>query len=637
MILGIVQDWFFALPGIFIPNAVLSFGGAAPAWQPLWPAYACSLLLVLSLLYVPAAAGPLGNWPFSVLAVLARFGGAAFFFLLHPGEFPALFGTLDLSFGLIQAVLLALAALRGEPGPVTDDPSAPATWWPLILRVLAALLIAGVLAGASAWYYIFREVPQPYAGEEEFSREAFLYGSIGTEDAQGLPYWVWVVLPRVFPEYLPEPRTGGYAALGILWEPGEPMPVGFSKKTIGFDRVGINCALCHAGSYRVRAEGSPTVVAGAPATRVDPLAYQRFLFACASDPRFNADVLMRAIGYETKLSAAENLLYRRALIPRTRAALLEQKKAYAWTQKNPDWGRGRIDPFNPVKFTLLEMEPDGSVGNSDMQPLWNRRARVGHSLHWDGLNTSLTEVVDSGAIGDGATYKSLPAAQLRKMEAWLMDLQPPAYPWKELGREPDEKLIAAGRQVYAKTCAVCHATGKEKMEGEPQGPSARRNGTVIPIDEIRTDRSRLGMWSQDAADRYNTKAQGYPFAFKSFVKNDGYLAVPLDGLWLRGPYLHNGSVPTVADLLKPAAERPTVFWRGYDVIDPVGLGFISGEEARKAGGWKQEVARDGKPVPGNGNGGHQDIKDRDGKVLINYGTGLPPEQRKALLEFLKTL
>src|SRR3712207_7818528 len=41
----------------------------------------------------------------------------------------------------------------------------------------------------------------------------------------------------------------------------------------------------------------------------------------------------------------------------------------------------------------------------------------------------------------------------------------------------------------------------------------------------------------------------------------------LDGLWLRAPYLHNGSVPTVEDLLEPAARRPTVFYRGYDVYD----------------------------------------------------------------------
>ncbi len=60
---------------------------------------------------------------------------------------------------------------------------------------------------------------------------------------------------------------------------------------------------------------------------------------------------------------------------------------------------------------------------------------------------------------------------------------------------------------------------------------------------------------------------------------EGYNAVFLDGIWLRAPYLHNGSVPTLRDLLKPVAERPRLFWRGYDLYDPVNVGFFS----RRAG------------------------------------------------------
>jgi len=47
----------------------------------------------------------------------------------------------------------------------------------------------------------------------------------------------------------------------------------------------------------------------------------------------------------------------------------------------------------------------------------------------------------------------------------------------------------------------------------------------------------------------------------------------LDGIWLRAPYLHNGSVPTLQDLLNPPNERPQTFHRGYDVFDPVKIGF----------------------------------------------------------------
>ena len=53
----------------------------------------------------------------------------------------------------------------------------------------------------------------------------------------------------------------------------------------------------------------------------------------------------------------------------------------------------------------------------------------------------------------------------------------------------------------------------------------------------------------------------------------GYVSTPLDGIWLRAPYLHNGSVPTLHDLLNPPNERPQTFHRGHDVFDPVKIGF----------------------------------------------------------------
>ncbi len=98
------------------------------------------------------------------------------------------------------------------------------------------------------------------------------------------------------------------------------------------------------------------------------------------------------------------------------------------------------------------------------------------------------------------------------------------------------------------------------------------------------------------------------------------MSVPLDGLWLRAPYLHNGSVPSLTDLLEPAAQRPTRFWRGYDVYDPVRVGFVtSGPEAERLGTFF-DITR-----PGNSNDGHP------------YGTDLSPADKRALIEYLKTL
>jgi hypothetical protein len=96
--------------------------------------------------------------------------------------------------------------------------------------------------------------------------------------------------------------------------------------------------------------------------------------------------------------------------------------------------------------------------------------------------------------------------------------------------------------------------------------------------------------------------------------------VPLDGLWLRAPYLHNGSVPTLTDLLEPVAQRPKRFWRGYDIYDRTKIGFITdGPDAQRLGFFYDTS------LPGNANAGHV------------YGTNLPPESKRALLEYLKTL
>jgi hypothetical protein len=105
-------------------------------------------------------------------------------------------------------------------------------WRKLILIVV----LLAVVVGTVGWWHLFRRVPVTFASDADH----FKYGSIGIEETNGMPYWLWLVLPRIFPDKLPGP--GGYASLGIVWEEGQEMPVGFTKTTIGFPRVGVNCA-----------------------------------------------------------------------------------------------------------------------------------------------------------------------------------------------------------------------------------------------------------------------------------------------------------------------------------------------------------------------------------------------------------
>src|SRR5919202_5949409 len=115
-----------------------------------------------------------------------------------------------------------------------------------VMAVTAGVVLVVGLLVFAGWWLLFREEPQHFTTAEQ----QFLHGSIGNEASEGMPYLVWRVLPQMFPEYLPQGRGSGYAAFGILYEPGSEIPVGFSKKTVGFERINFNCAVCHTGSYR---------------------------------------------------------------------------------------------------------------------------------------------------------------------------------------------------------------------------------------------------------------------------------------------------------------------------------------------------------------------------------------------------
>jgi len=605
--LGIVLNCFFIFPLLLIPGFTLQLLKIPVPEDLIFVRTAGLLLLWITIFYVPASFDLKKYRVYAWLsAVPTRFGGALFFFIaVFVFGYPK--GYLSIAFvdGFIMTlwliILFKVRALERE-GSVSLTGLAPRPKkWRSILAVL--VLMVGLVA-IVGWYKLLREVPQEFATMEE----RFKYGSIGAEQAQGIPYWIWLVLPRIFPEYLPGP--GGYNALGLYNEPGKDMPVGFSLKTVGIQRVGINCALCHSGTVRFAPDETPTLLVAAAATTFAPLRYQRFLFACASDPRFNADTILSAVDTMYKLSFVDRALYRYLLIPFTKKALLKQKAAFAWTDQRPDWGRGRIDPFNPVKVAILNVGVGNTIGNSDMMPIWNLRPRQGMAYHWDGLNTDLVEVVRSSAIGDGATPKSIKGelAHLDRLQNWLMDLKPPKYP---SDRFPiNATLAASGRAIFDRDCAACHAFG------------GARTGTVIPVSEenLGTDPHRVQMWTKEAADAYNAYAKSYPWGFSHFRSTNGYVAVPLDAIWTRGPYLHNGSVPTLRDLLEPPAGRPKVFYRGYDLFDPQNVGYVTrGPEAARVG-FRYDVSE-----AGNSNQGHL------------WGTTLPARDKDALIEYMKTL
>jgi mono/diheme cytochrome c family protein len=399
----------------------------------------------------------------------------------------------------------------------------------------------------------------------------FKYGSVGTEAGVGIPYRIWRVLPSVFADKLPARPGAGYERLGFLFEPNAPQgrPIGTSYQEGRVPLVGLNCATCHTGRVRDTAGSAPRIIAGMPAHQMDLQGYANFLTAAARDDRFNTTTLIAAMRQQDpEMPWLESLLYRFVVIRRTRDGILERADQNAWFADRPPQGPGRVDTFNPYKRMFnFDMKADRTVGTADLPPLFNQRVRQGMWLHWDGNNNAVEERNKSAAIGAGATPDSLDLASLDRVASWALDLKPPPFPADRIDTARAEK----GRPVWAAACASCHA---------PDGAAV---GQVTPVAAVGTDPERLNSFTPALAERMNTLGSGRPWKFSHFRKTDGYANMPLDGVWLRAPYLHNGSVPTLRALLFPE-ERPTVFFRGYDVYDWRGVGFVSdGADAEKAG------------------------------------------------------
>ena len=288
-----------------------------------------------------------------------------------------------------------------------------------------------------------------------------------------------------------------------------------------------------------------------------------------------------------------------------------------------------------------------AAGAADLPAIWNQGVRKGLHLHWDGNNGSLFERNISAAIGAGVTPESVDLPRIERIARWLQQVPAPAS--KLTPSSPEAQ--AAGKALYAKHCQNCHGSADSQWRGE-------LTETIVSIDEIGTDRSRLDSHTTSFVSSQWTIGAGHPFRFRHFRKTHGYAAPPLDGIWARAPYLHNGSVPTLKDLLAaPDADtretkatrsaqirrgtsgelpdkvarsllearahgaRPLLFYRGDDVLDHERGGFI----VERANDGKRDLTLYDTSKEGCDNTGHR------------YGTDLTTAAKEELLAYLKTL
>ena len=158
---------------------------------------------------------------------------------------------------------------------------------------------------------------------------------------------------------------------------------------------------------------------------------------------------------------------------------------------------------------------------------------------------------------------------------------------------------------------VNHVMGGVLSHGIDQVLLAQRDARLMGLGPERHPRKYLDGELMEAGTETTVEAL---LAFK---------ARPLNGIWATAPYLHNGSVPNLEEMLLPAEQRSEKFVLGRWLFDLAKVGYAQQPS-------KDYFLFDGS-LPGNSNAGHEYGTGKDGHPALDQG------QRKALLEYLKTL
>ena len=312
---------------------------------------------------------------------------------------------------------------------------------------------------------------------------------------------------------------------------------------------------------------------------------------------------------------------------------------------------------------------------------WNGSAQqpmarnIGESLGV-GATLSFFDANGQPLKGDGRYPSSVRLRDLHQIEETLQRLKPPAWPEELLGAV-DKPLAAKGRELFRENCAGCHLPRTVESDGRWV-----QHLKMLPVDFIGTDpgaanniadhRFDLSALQWDLAELKQldvhlqpapaepldlsqlSSAKGLAY-ITAFVGNRAYRdanipaaeqpamngfglpigvrelraykARPLAGVWATAPFLHNGSVPSIYQLLSPQDERATTFYKGTFEYDPQHLGY------------RTEAFTNGfvfdTRITGNHNSGHEFRAGQRGNGVI--GRLLQPQERWALLEYLKVL
>ncbi len=458
--------------------------------------------------------------------------------------------------------------------------------------------------------------------------------------AEVIPEQVLRAFIKIYPDLFP---TEDLSHLGLLPDPDFGWPIGISRIKVrhlgNSSAIGINCASCHVAQIESGAEkkwllgttshfdvesffGSVLV---ATFRTSDPANMKNFLTAIAgkeltgwdqekikaaidADPvgakEIGAGELHEIEPNELLIEDGSDL----AAVSHTFLKLFHNMRAALHVPDQPPEkappasGPGRNDAFGILSASLLNAPQPYAPTKFGL--VWNVGER--RWVHWDGNTNSPIARNLLASLGLGAPihgkHGELDFAMVKRQTDLSENIAPPRYPFAV-----NETSAQKGKPLFEANCNSCHG-----------GPESDKR--LYSIAEIGTDPHRAEMFTEKQAERFNKflselEAAGYEPPKEAGVRSTGkYWAATLKGVWARSPYLHNGSVRTMQELLASPNERSKSFHRGSRNYDEKEMGYADG------GAYLFDTT-----ASGNSNSGH------------DYGTKLSAEQKQELTEYLKTL
>ncbi|NVK40785.1 MAG: hypothetical protein HWE39_06035 [Oceanospirillaceae bacterium] len=439
------------------------------------------------------------------------------------------------------------------------------------------------------------------------------------------------------------------------------LPVGISRTTDDQGEVwaGLTCAACHTGE--IRYQGQSLLIEGGQAL-IDYSGLEEALIASLTATLEDPHKYAR---FEARVQPVVSAELRGQL--QQRLGYLKQRQAMN-ASKTP-YGPGRLDAFgqifNTVAVELLGIEDNARAADAPVSFPFLWGAPHLDLVQWNGsapnqapgplvqnVTTALAVYGSAdlrGHSGRAGYPSTVELSHLGTLQAHFYDLEAPRWPAQVLG-SLDSAKRDRGEVLYRDHCLSCHGISERGK------PDRELRATLVPLDEIGTDATMARNFVEATAatgalegrdkmvlagEPFGTEArtidlvihaaigatlrhpleavratlQDYHSVYSATVSPNPlfYKARPLSGVWATAPFLHNGSVPTLYDLLLPPERRPASFTLGNRELDPVKVGFAGGD------------SRFDTRLAGNGNGGHR------------YGTGLEDADRYALIEYLKSL